>query len=295
MTQYIITRDSVSTLRNKYNLKLSTLNSKLIELVSGWFLDRIVSHMTFDANDTLKIVEERETLEHISETLSNEALPVVSLDTVYFPGVKLPNSYELSVQRYLSSIKDQTGYLDCRKEEYASVEEQITALKAKGINECAIWDVGIQSGGTLVELIKQFQDKGIGVSKVYVLTASRKGLEQVKLECKDTEIKAKYVIDGRWLEERSLNYLHGNGVDHMRYGFGRYMPDMELFSHLPEEMKRENGWYKMVNMHKKEIFSLSKTWSNILQAIVAMNNPKFRIVHETNFHEFNIPVYRISY
>lgn len=120
-----------------------------------------------------ELISEKEILEHSTNIVLNNSLPIISLDTIYFSG-----DYLIELTRSVS----QEGLDKGLRHRFGSdtLLRQLNKLKNSSIKEVGVYDDVIFSGVLAERIIKLLFVLGINVSKFYAGIGIQEGIDKIK-------------------------------------------------------------------------------------------------------------------
>lgn len=120
-----------------------------------------------------ELISEKEILEHASNIVLNNNLPIISLDTIYFSG-----DFSIELTRSASLDGLDKG-LRCRFGS-ESLFKQLNVLKKSGIREVCLYDDVIFSGVLAERIIRLLSILGINVLKFYSGIGIQEGIDKIE-------------------------------------------------------------------------------------------------------------------
>lgn len=192
---YLITRDLVETLENKFGYGLGSLKTTIKRFEED-FLNRFSDAIPEKVN--VEIREASSMIINLSKFNSN--YPILSLDRVYFPFA----DYFLDVTRITDprtcnvSIGERSGA--------PPLEDQIKSLE--GIGSVCLGDVGAFEGDTLLDVVGRLGEKGIVVEEVLLGYVGNTALNRLGRNLKYLQKRNFY----EWIELRDFFGIDGRNL-----------------------------------------------------------------------------------
>lgn len=120
-----------------------------------------------------ELISEKEILEHSTNIVSKNNLPIISLDTIYFS-----SDYLIELTRSVSPEGLDKGL----RHRFGSdtLLKQLNTLRNSGIKEVCIYDDVIFSGVLAERIIKLLSMLGINVSKFYAGIGIQEGIDKIE-------------------------------------------------------------------------------------------------------------------
>ena len=212
---YLITKDLVEKLRNKYEINLSESLSAQVKRLGDEFVDRFwlasglpkeIDKLSLDAGE----------LSSKLKALLNGASFYISLDKVYFP--KAPAYLEVTRRTDQTTGKVELSERPGNK----PLVEQLDSLS--GYRKVSLTDVGAFSGDTLMQICSMFEARGVRISRVYLGVSSYELTAKANTRVKFNVVKQFNFYE--WIELRDLLGIDGRAVG-LKDGIRTYMPYWE--------------------------------------------------------------------
>lgn len=244
---YLITKDLVETLRNKYGIRLPPTAETPIAALSDEFVKAFRRQSQIDAGFDLQ-VRQAGVLSR-SLTVGIEG-PYVSMDKVYVPNAP---AY-LEVTRLTNP---DTGEITIsQRPGKNSIPEQIEAIQKGGCNTITLIDAGAFGGDTLIEVVSMLREGGISTESVRLAVSSYEIDQKVNGGIK-LSVTEKFNL-GEWIELRDFFGIDGRNVGVDANGNRLYIPYWENLT----------DWASIPKQAEKAIADLCKAYNIALMKIL---------------------------
>lgn len=248
---YLITKDLVETLRNKYNFKLSEDLCSKIRILGNDFVSKFwgVSELPNSINKC-ELKANTLTTELMNLLRKNGNPEYVSLDRVYAP--LAPKFLEVT-----RLTDPETGTIKI-SERYGSkpLLNQINDLEN---NRIILVDVGIFDGKTLLKVIDMMEQKNLTVTEIY-LAVSNWNISPELNNNRSLRVVKRFNFY-EWIELRDLLGIDGRNIGINNDGTRNYVPYWENLI----------DWASIPKVAEKKVVDLCKEYSKILFAVLRKN------------------------
>ena len=229
---YLITKDLVETLENKYGLEMTNSLSSQIKKIETEFVDKFWGVGRLPKTIDTCALDASMISAKLKKLLRGEP-DFISLDRVYLP----------EAPRYLEATRrtdPKTGNVELTERPGTNpLAEQMNSFKS--CKRVALADVGAFSGDTLLQICNLFENRGINVDRIYL------GISNFDIGTKINGRKRLEVVAQfnfyEWIELRDIAGIDGRAVG-MENGTRTYIPyweNMKGWASIPKETAEDTA------------------------------------------------------
>lgn len=209
-----------------------------------------------------ELISEEEILEHSSNVVSKNNVPIISLDTIYFS-----SDYLIELTRSVSPEGLDKGLRHRFGSE--SLFRQLNVLKKSGIKEVCLYDDVIFSGVLAERIIRLLSILGINISKFYAGIGIQEGIDKIENSF-SIEVNCAHTYDQVVDEvcERDfylgISYSGRSLIDGENFGLSYILPfgKPEAWASIPNEYQESFSFF-CINQTIK-LFEEIENSSNII-------------------------------
>ncbi len=242
---YLVTKDLVETLRNKYVLEIPDTLAIQVRGIENEFLKKFwetidlpesVEKKTVDAQELARMLSEKLTGLLRCESKCNDYY--ISMDRIYLP--EAPAFLEVTRITNRETGKYEIG----PRAGCGPLNAQIASMGLDRGSKITLADVGAFSGGTLNKICFMFEQQGITISNICLGVANSAIATIEDSGIKDTLTVALWFDFYEWIELRKLlidGRLVGVRNDGIREYIPYYLGDLEDWASIPADKVEETA------------------------------------------------------